>query len=304
VVLVAGIAAPAANAGKIYCTNLLLAEVQRCNLDGSNVETLVDAGAAQYIALDVRSNKMYWTAGLEPSRSIKCATLAGSNVQTLVTLGYPWGIDLDLSVDKKIYWADPEASGIYRANLDGSEVQAVLTGLNSPVNIALDVSADKVYWTESGTGVPGKVRRGNLDGTVIEDLVTGLIAPMGIALDSVAGKVYWTDMHQDAKRIQRANLDGSNVQTLIVGYQPTGIALDLYSGKMYFADVYDVYRANLNGSGVELVTDDFEMPWGIALNVETGAPALTEWGIIALIALLLASGVWVAMRRLTVVGVE
>ena len=48
--------------------------------------------------------------------------------------------------------------------------------------------------------------------------------------------MYWTDSSTD--KIQRANLDGSNVQDLVTtGLKtPTSIALDLVNGKMYWAD--------------------------------------------------------------------
>ena len=49
-------------------------------------------------------------------------------------------------------------------------------------------------------------------------------------------KMYWTDFGTD--KIQRANLDGSNVEDLVTtGLSgPRGIALDLANGKMYWAD--------------------------------------------------------------------
>ena len=56
--------------------------------------------------------------------------------------------------------------------------------------------------------------------------------------------------------IRRANVDGTNQQTLIQGLPtPTGIALDLAAGQFYWADfnndapgVGDIRRANLDGS--------------------------------------------------------
>jgi len=55
-------------------------------------------------------------------------------------------------------------------------------------------------------------------------LVSGLNVPFGIALDLGAGKMYWTDAFTD--KIQRANLDGSDVEDLVTGLvAPTGIAL-------------------------------------------------------------------------------
>ena len=62
----------------------------------------------------------------------------------------------------------------------------------------------------------------------MEDLVTSrLREPRGIALDPGAGKMYWVDAGTD--KIQRANLDGSQVEDLVTTglSAPRGIALDL-----------------------------------------------------------------------------
>ena len=49
-------------------------------------------------------------------------------------------------------------------------------------------------------------------------------------------------------KIQRANLDGSQVEDLITGLiSPVGIALDVGRGKMYWTDSYTdkIQRANI-----------------------------------------------------------
>ena len=80
-----------------------------------------------------------------------------------------------------------------------------------------------------------------------------MTSPTGIALDVAGGKMYWTDRGTD--KIQRANLNGSNVEDLLTSGldRPTGLALDMSGGKMYWADTGTdkIQRANLNGSNVE-----------------------------------------------------
>ena len=47
---------------------------------------------------------------------------------------------------------------------------------------------------------------------------------MGIALDLDGGKIYWSEWIQE--RIRRANLDGSQVETIVTGLEwPRDIAL-------------------------------------------------------------------------------
>ena len=84
-------------------------------------------------------------------------------------------------------------------------------------------------------------------------------------------------------KIQRANLDGSNVEDLITTglYGLRGIALDVERGKMYWTDwgTTKIQRANLDGSNVEdLITAGLTTPLGIALDVGRGKMYWTDTG--------------------------
>ena len=121
------------DAGKMYWTggrpsvhNPNTRTISRANLDGSEIETLVDSLAAPMgIALDIPAGKMYWTD--QQSLKISRADLDGSEVEDLITEGLiqPRGIDLDVARGK-MYWAD--GSILRRANLDGSEMEDVAFG--------------------------------------------------------------------------------------------------------------------------------------------------------------------------------
>jgi sugar lactone lactonase YvrE len=95
-------------------------------------------------------------------------------------------------------------------------------------------------------------------------------------------KIYWADM--GTAKIQRADLDGTNVEDLVSSglSSPAGIALDASAGKMYWTDAVTdkIQRANLDGSGVEdLVSSGLEMAYGIALDVPAGKMYWTDWGL-------------------------
>ena len=90
-------------------------------------------------------------------------------------------------------------------------------------------------------------------------------------------KMYWTDTGTD--KIQRANLDGSNVEDILAGLSiPQGIALDLANSKMYWTDAGNgrIQRANLDGSNVEDLVTGLSDPFGIALDVAKGKMYWTD----------------------------
>ena len=93
-------------------------------------------------------------------------------------------------------------------------------------------------------------------------------------------KMYWTDTNTDT--IQRANLDGTQVENLITtGLDfPSGLALDVGQGKMYWTDANTdkIQRANLDGTQVEnLVTTGLDGPGGLALDVGQGKMYWTDY---------------------------
>jgi hypothetical protein len=89
--------------------------------------------------------------------------------------------------------------------------------------------------------------------------------------------MYWTDLN--AGKIQRANLDGSNVEDLLIGLGNLGgIAIDTNEGKMYWANPgTGIQRANLDGSNVEVLPTGVTTPRGeIALTNEIDVLTLTS----------------------------
>ncbi|MFC1980245.1 hypothetical protein ACFLVS_05310 [Chloroflexota bacterium] len=108
-------------------------------------------------------------------------------------------------------------------------------------------------------------------------MVTALFSYPSVVAAAQGSKMYWTDSATD--KIQRANLDGSNVDDLVTGLgNPRGIALDIAGGKMYWTDsgTNKIQRADLNGSNVEdLVTG---LSAGIALDVAGGKMYWADWG--------------------------
>ena len=191
--------------------------IQRSNLDGSNIVTLVDTGLnfPADIELDVAAGKMYWADAL--TKKIQRANLDGSNVEDLVTgLGNPYFMELDLD-NGHVYWTDYGTDKVQRSDLDGGNVvDLVTTGLVLPRGITLDIEGNQMYWADRGTD---QIQRSQLDGSMIETIHTinppaGVdAAPHGVALDLRNNHVYWLD--NGTVKIQRSEPDGSNVVDLV-----------------------------------------------------------------------------------------
>jgi len=106
------------------------------------------------------------------------------------------------------------------------------------------------------------------------------LAVAGLAPKDAAasgGKMYWiVDPGFDDVDILRANLNGGRVEEIfgidVLGV-PLGVAVDAAGRKMYWTDIsyYTIERANLDGSGREVVTHtNPSEPFGIALDVAGG----------------------------------
>ena len=105
--------------------------------------------------------------------------------------------------------------------------------------------------------------------TYADCLANGLMRPANTV--SGASKIYWIDA--DSRKIQRANLDGCDVEDLVTGLNlPLGIALDVTGGKMYWTDkgTDKIHRSNLDGSNIEDLITGLEEPRRVALDLSGG----------------------------------
>ena len=227
--------------------------------------------ASLSFTIAVRHPMVFWTDF--DSGKIQRANLDGTDVQDVLTTdasAEPHGIAIDVT-GNKIYWTEHNTRKIRRANLDGSGAEDLMTTDSSPRAIAIDLAGGKMYVSA------GDLVRGNLDGTGAEILSEEASQPNQIALDVAGGKIYWVDSDRDM--VLRADLDGSNVEELVVtggdGDNPYGIALDIAGGKMYWnlRGGSKIQRGNLDGSDEEdlLSRDDgLTHPQEMVLDVADG----------------------------------
>ena len=86
--------------------------------------------------------------------------------------------------------------------------------------------------------------------------------------------MYWTIAEAGASTIQRAYLNGTNVENIVTTElsAPSGIALDIVGGKMYWTDwvANKIQCANLDGSNVQTLVTTGNNPWDITLDAAGG----------------------------------
>lgn len=165
-----------------------------------------------------------------------------------------------------------ELSGdrIHSMNPDGSSRRTIVTDCHLPDGIVVDAEAGHIYWTNMG--IPnlddGSIERADLDGgnrrIIVPQGVTH--TPKQIHLDKAGGKLYWCD--REGMRVMRANLDGSQAETLVeTGHGDTdardqtrwcvGITIDPKLGKIYWTQ-----KGPTKGGRGRLCRADIEIPSG------------------------------------------
>src|SRR5229473_2007378 len=210
---------------------------------------------------------------------------------------------------ERVFFLDLSGGRIESVNPDGSDRQVILDGLNRmPDGIEVDVEAGHIYWTNMGNPSKndGSIERVDLDGknrkTIVPEGAT--FTPKQLKLDQKGGKVYWSD--REGMRIMRANLDGSEIETLVDTSEGdagpgrdaskwcVGIAVDYDGGKIYWtqkggdnASEGRIFRANLeipegknaaNRPDIELFLDRLPEPIDLDLDLNNRIIYWTDRG--------------------------
>src|ERR1700722_14175821 len=150
----------------------------------------------------------------------------------------------------RLFFLDLSGGRILSANPDGSDLKTIIDeGRKLPDGLSVDVTAGHIYWTNMGDpkANDGSILRCDLDGRNMTTIVPpgGTFTPKQLQLDRRNGKLYWSD--REGMRAMRANLDGSQVETLVDASEGdarpgpdarkwcVGIAVDAGAGKLYWS---------------------------------------------------------------------
>ena len=172
----------------------------------------------------------------------------------------------------RLFFLSASSGQVFSANPDGSDLKVIVSeGRRIPDGIVVDVEAGHLYWTNMGnpTANDGSIERSDLDGKNLTHIVPpgGTFTPKQLQLDEKNRKLYWCD--REGMRVMRANLDGSNIETLIdtsegdsrpgkdIRKQCVGIALDVEGGKVYWTQ-----KGPANGGDGRIFRANLEIPKG------------------------------------------
>jgi hypothetical protein len=118
----------------------------------------------------------------------------------------------------RLFVLELSGAAIHSMSPDGSDRKFIVTNCHLPDGIVVDVEAGHIYWTNMGSSPStndGSIERADIDGNNRRVIVPpgGTFTPKQLQLDKENGKLYWCD--REGMRVMRANLDGSQVETLV-----------------------------------------------------------------------------------------
>jgi len=117
----------------------------------------------------------------------------------------------------RLFFLDIADGRILSVNPDGSDKKVIVTNCPMPDGIVVDTEAGHIYWTNMADLKKnnGSIERADLDGKNRKKIIPdgGTFTPKQLHLEKESGKLYWCD--REGMRVMRANLDGSDIETLI-----------------------------------------------------------------------------------------
>jgi hypothetical protein len=200
--------------------------------------------------------------------------------------------------EERLFVLDLSGNRVFSLKPDGSDQRTLVTGCGChPDGIFVDVEAGHIYWTDMGEfdRNDGRIERSDLNGgdrtMIIPEGAT--FTPKQVTLDKAHGKIYWSD--REGMRVMRANLDGSNIETLVERGRGdadradqtrwcVGIAVDAEHGKIFWTQKGPskggrgrIFRANTdfppgqtaaNRTDIELLFDQLPEPIDLEIDRE------------------------------------
>ena len=243
-----------ADAGKIYWTDGRAHALRRSNLDGTEVEDLIDNVRGSGIAIDPGSRTLFF--GNVGAGTIEVLDLETMTRTILASDVYR---PIDLAFDSNanaLYWthfdqqdADELGGSIRRLNLSGTtRPEVIVDDLTLPFALTVDARDGMLYWSDLMEGAIHAVSLS--DPGKVDDVLTQLDVPAAIAVDPATGTLYFTEARK-ARTAMASLADPVGTQQDITGiFAVADLAIDSNGGFLYWTGwlTGSLGRVNLDGS--------------------------------------------------------
>ncbi len=200
---------------------------------------------AKHIFVDTVHDHLYWIGGTD-IRRIGLDGTRPAIVFNNVSRGNIGGMTID-AANRLLYWSESDSARVRRMNIETGNVVTVIDstdGLEFPWDLA--VAGDSLFILDKG------LKKVALDGSGLRTLDDEYTRAMSLSLDAVNNKVYWTT-RDDGGLLLRADLDGSNRETVAASQNPQGITVDGSAGVIYWISLSfnrTLLKSDLDGENV------------------------------------------------------
>ncbi len=205
---------------KVYWTSTPCKCITRSNLDGSDVEVILDwdlfEATLEDIVVDGIGKKIYWAD--QVMDKIRRANLDGTEIEDLVVIDATKGNSAVLGIDfdrhsNSVFWGDWRRGTIESYDLSTGSITVVRDNLDFVHGIDVDGVARLLYYVR----INGISRISLDDGN--EVALVGESSLSGVALSESPDRMFWDHYPPvtipDIGWLRYSDLDGSNIEFLV-----------------------------------------------------------------------------------------
>jgi len=167
--------------------------------------------------------------------------------------------------DFKVFQTNQLESNLSCVNYDGTDFTVIVENQITPRRVSVDPVNKEVYWIEAGTTT---IWKSNFDGTdKVAILINGSPNLACIELDLTNERMFFNVSGEGT--IKSANLDGSNIQTIISGIDLTlGYYYDPANDHLYWTEfnLGSIHRSDGNGENQVTLFETGTRPFDVSYD--------------------------------------
>lgn len=242
--------------------------VARTDLNGANLQTLVEAPVVTSLAVDPTTDRIFYRTFDDGPAAIWQADAVGGNAVVLIdSFGLSQnGMDFD-PIGQRLFASS--GGQAFAIDISNPELDPYNVGLNGIVDIEYDASIDTLLLANATSGLGDSIRVYRGDDRLGVEVVEGLTDLAGMGLNAASRHIYYTAQKREvdianpfSRVIYRSDLDGSNEiiwldQTAEGRAEPRDIEVAPQLRKVFWTDdiLGGIWHANFDGSSVMRLTE-------------------------------------------------